>query len=221
MFLSLKSIILSMNYEQINIHFKSIIMKKILLVAVLASFSLVTTAQEEGIRFGAKAGVNFATITGDGTDDVDGKTGFHLGAIVEIPISEKFAFQPEILYSSQGSSEEDGGIDSKLNLNYINIPLMAKYYIAQGLSLQAGPQIGFLASAKSKTEGDGVEVEIDADEFIKGIDFGLNFGLGYQLAAGIFFEGRYNLGLSDINDIDGVSEEIKNSVIQLSVGYKF
>lgn len=57
---------------------------------------------------------------------------------------------------------------------------------------------------------------------IKGIDFGINFGLGYKLASGIFLDARYNLGLSNINDLEG-SDELKNQnqVIQVSVGYLF
>ncbi len=206
-------------------------MKKLLVFAVLAAFSSVVTAQEEKIRFGAKAGVNFTTIVGDGTDDVDGRTGFHIGAVVEIPIAEKFAFQPELVYSSQGfglniiTFDDFLGaipIESTTKLDYINVPLMAKYYVAQGFSLQAGPQVGFLVSSKAEADAIGLSTEIDIDDLIKTIDFGLNFGAGYQLDMGLFFDARYNLGLSNINDGFG-SDLVKNqnAVLQLSVGYKF
>lgn len=214
-------------------------MKKLLVFAALTSFSLVTTAQEENVRFGAKAGINISNYGGDDYDGIspDLKTGFHLGMVAEIPVTDKFAFQPEVLYSTQGAKLEEkstyfgiiGNFDVKSKLDYINVPLMAKYYIAQGLSLQAGPQIGFLVSAKLESENTlGTETEkIDEDikKRFKSIDFGLNFGLGYQLDMGVFFDARYNLGLSDINDIkfeEGDKEfKIKNNVIQLSVGYKF
>ncbi|MEW7292016.1 porin family protein [Aquimarina sp. 2304DJ70-9] len=206
-------------------------MKKLLVFAVLASFSSLVTAQEEKIRFGAKAGVNFANIAGDGTNGVDGRTSFHVGAVVEIPIAEKFAFQPELVYSSQGFGFNTitfidvlgvVTIESTTKLDYINVPLMAKYYVAQGFSLQAGPQVGFLVSAKAESDTAGLTTEIDIDEFIKGIDFGLNFGAGYQLDMGLFFDARYNLGLSNINDGSGFdNSKNQNAVIQLSVGYKF
>ncbi len=209
------------------------IMKKLLVFAVLASFGLVATAQEENIRFGAKAGVNFASLGGD-IEDVDGKTGFHVGAVVEIPLSDKFAFAPELLFSTQGAKSEDsfdfGGFtfteEETTKLNYLNIPLMAKYYVAQGLSLQAGPQIGLLLSADSELEvsggGESESEEVDIKDELKGVDFGLNFGAGYQLDMGLFFDARYNLGLSNINDEgEGEDFKIKNNVIQISVGYKF
>ncbi|WP_025740426.1 porin family protein [Aquimarina pacifica] len=194
-------------------------MKKLLLFVVVLSLSFVTTAQEESIRFGAKAGLNLSNFTGDDADDLDMRTSFHIGALVEIPISETFAFQPELLYSSQGAQFEEEGVDFKSIVNYINIPLILKYYVSEGFSLQAGPQIGILASAKAKAEGNGAEVDVDAKDLYKGIDFGLNLGLGYQLEAGIFFDARYNIGLANIIDEDDA--DAKNSVIQISVGYKF
>ncbi len=219
-----------MNFLKINYF-----MKKLLVFAVLASFSLVATAQEETIRFGAKAGVNFASLNGDGTDDLDGRTGFHLGAVVEIPISEKFAFAPELVYSTQGAkfeeSFEEGGIvfseESTLKFDYLNLPLIAKYYVGEGFSIHAGPQIGFLLSAKDEGEvnnnGEIVEFDDDIKDGLKSVDFGLNFGAGYQLPAGIFFDARYNLGLTDLADDrpDGDDNKIKNGVVQISVGYKF
>ena len=206
-------------------------MKK-LLITLLAftSFSYMN-AQEDGIRFGAKAGLNIANLTGDGADEVDSKTGFHIGGVVEIPISEAFAIQPELLFSSQGAksefSDEFRNAESTQTLNYINIPIMAKYYVTKGLSLQAGPQIGILVSSNFESEGsfdngseiESFEIEDDSTDGISTIDFGLNFGAGYQLDAGLFFDARYNLGLSNIND-EG-DAEIQNGVFQISVGYKF
>ncbi len=215
-------------------------MKKLLVFAVLASFSIVATAQEESIRFGAKAGLNLSNISGDklfGEIDTDSRTSFHIGAVVEIPLGEKFAFAPELVYSAQGFKTEFAesnefftfSTEQTTKLNYLNLPLMAKYYIAQGFSIQAGPQIGFLLSAKSEGEdnddGEITTFDEDIDKNINGIDFGLNVGLGYQLEAGIFFDARYNIGLSDVNDVDFEAGDIEfknqNSVIQLSVGYKF
>jgi hypothetical protein len=97
---------------------------------------------------------------------------------------------------------------------------MAKYYVTEGLSIEAGPQIGFLLSATDEYEDE----EDDIDEFLKSTDFGLNLGLGYKLDSGLFFNARYNLGLSDNLDADEFETdgaEYKNSVIQISVGYFF
>lgn len=181
-------------------------MKKFLLVAVITVFGLVS-AEAQGIKFGVKGGLNFATISGDNTDGSDLVTGLHFGVLAEIPISEKFSFQPELMYSGQGTSFNDYATD----LSYLNIPLMGKYYLTKGLSLEAGPQLGFLLSAKTD--------DSDVKDLFKTVDFGVNFGLGYKLENGLNFGARYNLGLSNINAIDNYSN--KNGVMQLSVGYFF
>ena len=212
-------------------------MKKVLFFAALLLFSMVTINAQD-VKFGAKAGVNFASITGDDTDDLDGRTAFHLGVVAEIPISEKFSFQPELLYSAQGASQKSSfdefnyEVKEELTgkLDYLNLPLMAKFYVADGFSLEAGPQIGFLLSAKADYEfsasGGGEDYSesdsIDLKDETKSIDFGANFGVGYKMESGLNFGIRYNLGLSNINDGEG-SDDFKNQngVFQISVGYFF
>ena len=80
-------------------------MKKLCL-AVIAVLSL-TYSQAQEVQFGAKAGVNFANLTGDDVDNSDMRTSFHLGVVAEIKINEKFSVQPELLYSSKGASSKD------------------------------------------------------------------------------------------------------------------
>lgn len=73
------------------------VMKKIVLVSVLALTTMFVNAQ---VTFGVKGGVNFSTLGGDDADELDGKksnTGFYLGGTVNVPISSNFAFQPELI----------------------------------------------------------------------------------------------------------------------------
>jgi opacity protein-like surface antigen len=181
-------------------------MKKLLLSAVIAVFAMSSMNAQE-VKFGAKAGVNFATLGGDDSDDFDGRTSFHVGAVAQIGISEKFAIQPELIYSSQGASAND----TDLKMDYINIPVLAKIFVAEGFSVEVGPQIGFLMSAKAEGE--------DLKELFKSTDFSGALGLGYKLETGLNFAARYNLGLGNIIDFDG--GDVKNNVFQLSVGYMF
>ncbi len=183
-------------------------MKKILVLVVVTVLGFANVNAQE-IKFGVKGGLNFATISGDNTKGIDVVTAFNFGVLSEIPISDKFSFQPEIMYSGQGYSFADNTIA----LNYLNIPLMGKYYVTKGLSLEAGPQIGFLLSAKN----DDIKVK---DSF-NTVDFGVNFGLGYKFDNGLNFVTRYNLGLTDINNVEGSSSKNKNGVFQISVGYFF
>ena len=86
-------------------------MKKIILSAVAVMAFGFANAQE--VKFGVKAALNVASLTGD-VEDVSSLVGFQVGGFAEIKLSEKFAIQPEVLYSAQGA-ESDG---EKFNLNY-------------------------------------------------------------------------------------------------------
>lgn len=193
-------------------------MRKIIIILAVSFMSLpVLQAQEFSI--GAKGGLNFATLTGEDTD-VDMRTSFHVGLVAEFPIASNFFFGPEVLYSSQGAKFSEDGMDGSFKLDYVQIPLMLKYFVGPGFSLEAGPQIGFLTSSEVESEG----VSVDMGDYFSSTDFGVNLGLGYKFINGLFLQGRYNLGLSNIWDsevFDTGDEKIKNSVIQLSLGYMF
>ena len=146
-------------------------MKKVLFAAVAVFAFGVSNAQE--VKFGAKVGANLSTMSVSAPEvqgaiisvpDNKSLFGFHVGGFAEIGISEKFTFQPELLFSMEGSKYEsnssgtDFGFDysesseTTLKLNYLNLPLLAKYYATEDLFFVAGPQLGFLMSAKQDSE---------------------------------------------------------------------
>ena len=202
-------------------------MKKIILsVAAVFAFGF-ANAQET--KFGVKGGLNLANFSGD-VEDNSSKIGFNVGGFVEIKVSDKFAIQPELLFSTQGAKFEESGsgfsYESKYNLSYLNIPVMAKYYAADKFSLEFGPQIGFLTSAKDDYTATESGVTVSGNEDIKDIfesvDFGVNFGAGYDFTENLSVGLRYNLGLSNIAKTEaGDDTKISNNVFSLSLGYKF
>lgn len=224
-------------------------MKKI----VLSAFAILTIGlvHAQDLRFGVKAGLNLATLSGGATnEDATMKVGFHAGGLMEVKFTDKLALQPELLFSLQGT-KIDGRVDygggeydeysDKLNLGYINIPVMLKFYPTKSFFLEAGPQVGFLVTGKRNRDftevyDDGNSIvttktssETDVKDLYKSIDFGFNVGLGYDFTENVFINARYNIGLSNISDVPsvfgfnpGVAElDRKNSVISLSFGYKF
>jgi len=207
-------------------------MKKIIFsVATLFAIGFTTQAQE--IKYGVKAGLNLADWGGD-AENTNVRPGLNAGVLAEIKFNN-FAIQPEIVYSQQGTkltinnysgNDLTSSLELTSKLDYINVPIAVKYYVIEGLSLQAGPQIGFLVSAKEKAElkanGENVSVEMDAKDGYEKVDFALFGGIGYDLPIGIFFQARYNAGLSNINkDPDSADIELTNNVFSFSVGYKF
>ncbi|WP_300569795.1 porin family protein [Flavobacterium sp.] len=195
-------------------------MKKLYLVCaflMIISAQAQKTKQDEGIKLGIKGGLNVSNFAGDITDN-EIRTSIHIGLVSEIIVSEKFSIQPELLYSGQGFSDKSESGFSRSKFDYINLPVLAKFYVMNdNLSIEAGPQIGFLISAKNKNSAANTSIE---DQ--KVVDFGLNLGLGYELENHVFFQGRYNLGLTNINNSDSSSAvKYTNTVIQFSVGYLF
>jgi hypothetical protein len=183
-------------------------MKKVLLVTLITLFGFANMNAQD-VQFGVKGGLNFADIRGENTNNAKTVTSFNFGAMAEISITDKFSFQPELMFSGQGYSVGDNVIA----LNHLNVPLMAKYYATEKFSLEVGPQIGFLLSAENEN--------INIKDNFKNIDYGVNMGIGYKLDNGLNFGARYNLGLANVNNIDNATNKIKSGVLQLSVGYFF
>jgi len=178
-----------------------------------------TVKTTRDIRFGVKGGVNFATVTGDDFDSPDSRTSFHVGLLGEFPVTEMFSVQAEALYSGQGFESDitgAGGDKVEYQLDYINVPVLAKVYLTTGLSLEVGPQFSFKVNEEIDTDPNDNPGDFDLDA-AKDFDFGLAGGISFRTPGGFFASGRYTYGLTDI--IEDAS--VKNSVFQLGVGFLF
>ena len=190
-------------------------MKSILSVA-LAAILMTGSAKAQNVNIGVKGGLNLFNLNVENGQEFDTKVGFHAGLLGHIHLAPQLALQPEVVYSSQGGKYDVTGGEYKLNLGYINVPVMVQYMFDNGFRLQAGPQVGFLINAKSERPVIG---EIDVKDAFKTVDFGVGAGLGYvHPASGFGVDARYNLGLSDITDD---ASKLTNRGFQLGVFYLF
>lgn len=187
-------------------------MKKTILVTVLL-LAISVNVQAQLVRFGIKAGLNYANQTGtaitinSGNYNRDAITSYHAGLVAEIKLMDSFSIQPELLYSTQGATYTYAATEFKNELGYLSIPVMAKFYLNKSISLDLGPQASFLLS-----ERNNFDVK-DANTF----DFGVAGGLGLNITKNFFIQGRYVLGLTDASK----DAQIKNSVVQVSAGFLF
>ena len=117
--------------------------------AVTVSILMAGTANAQHINIGIKIGLNVYNIHNDNGAKYDSKNGIHLDLLGHIHINKQFAMQPELVYSGQGAKFTVSGIETKIKLGYINMPVIFQYMFNKGFSLQAGPQVGFLISAKT------------------------------------------------------------------------
>lgn len=190
----------------------------------LVTFSLIAFcaygAVAQGISGGLKLGANFANQkwSMDGFDvSPDARTSLHGGLFLTVMVSETFGIQPELLYNSVGSKFDLFGSEAVQKLDYLTVPILLRYNPVPVFNIHAGPQFGFLLSAKAEADGDSEDIK----DNLKGLDLGLGFGAGVDLPMGLGISARYVLGLSDIGEeVDGEDASVKNNVIQLSLSYK-
>jgi opacity protein-like surface antigen len=178
--------------------------KSFLTFAIL--FFYFNSSEAQSVQFGVKAGLNYANFSG-ATPQTDAITSYHAGVVAQIVVMDKFAIQPELLYSTQGASYKNATEEFKNERGYLAIPVVAKINLSDTFMLELGPQASFLLVDKNKFSAN------DSKTF----DFSVLGGLGFKITDNIFVEGRYVLGLTDVSK----EAKAKNSVVQLSLGFLF
>ena len=220
-------------YLHLSLNKKQEAMKKLMFTAALAVLgfgSANAQADSDLVQVGVKGGINIASLSGDDIGDTKSRTSFNAGFVAELPITERFSIQPEVLYSGQGFDieeiDQDNLIDTDDNieaqLDYIQIPLLAKIYLIEGLNVQAGPQIGFLINEEIDYEPTSDDGDINTD-LGEDIDFSLAAGAEYKFDSGFFIQARYNYGFTNVfkeSELFG-DPDIRNSVFQAGIGFMF
>lgn len=217
---------------------------------MMVALAVTTLSANAQISLKPMVGLTIANIT-DVTDN-NAKAGLAAGLEAEFSVSPQVSITGGLLYSMQGCCIDDyetsiggysvGTKDAKYELDYINIPILANFYVTNGLALKVGIQPGFLVSAKDKgTTYSGNSEEdwdIDIKDNCKTFDFSIPIGISYEFSDFVI-DARYNWGLTKVNkrndnyekdnilnNLLGISsthndKSNKNSVFMISLGYKF
>ncbi|SHI39108.1 porin family protein [Aquimarina spongiae] len=182
--------------------------KKLLYIGVLLLTVSGIMAQEK--TYGVRLGANLSSISSDDIPEnlEDNRFGVVVGFLAEYPIKDRLSFQPEFQYSSQGNEDE------ALRVDYLKLPLFLKYNFTDIFNVHIGPQVGL----KIWEWEDNAGIDANFNTF----DFAAVAGIGVNITENFFADLRYDFGLSNVFDDEGVTggADGNNSVIQLSFGYK-
>lgn len=177
-------------------------MKKILLV--LAVFGFIFSVQAQNFKIGLKVGANMTKVSGKSFNE-EFDLGYQAGFWSDIKLSKDFGLQPEVLFTQVGTTRASGfaslystllapGAVTNIKLNYLTIPVLLRYKVTNNLAINAGPQYNILMDK-------GQTLLQNGQSAFKSGDFSMVAGIQLKLLV-LNLYGRYNIGLTNINDID-------------------
>ena len=193
-------------------------MKKLFFAAAIMMASVVSTfAQHEAGDITLQARVGMIGADFNNTSDTKARVGLVVGPEMEYFLTNRFSLGAGVLYSQQGAEQDEA--DVTYQLDYINVPLTANFYVVKGLALRAGLQPGFKVASKIKFN-DVDDVKVDLSDPVKTFDLALPIGLSYEYRHFVI-DARYTFGLTEVFDKSKVDLDSKNLTFQLSLAYKF
>lgn len=178
-------------------------------------------SQAQSLKFGLKGGLNYSDPSIVNAK-ADSRMGYHIGGLVEFKFA-KFGIQPELMYSVLGGNFNGNFVKSEADVGYLNLPVLVKVYFLKRFSIDAGPHVSYALNKSTNTTFSGFTV----NEFLKvnDFDYGLTAGISADITEHFFAQARAAYGFNEVTKDTGIAQvdafEVKNRVIQLSVGYKF
>lgn len=202
-------------------------MKKLMILLLVVGSAV--TAKSQNVSFGPSAGFGHSWIS-DVNGDKKFMPSYNAGLTLVYSTKTNWGFGADVKYSGEGVKVKSGTGDDDVTtrLNYIRVPLKAIYFFGQyGQKVRPkvafGPTLGFLTNAKTTTDINGQETEVDIENNIKGFDIGLqgSVGLNFRLAPNTWLNTdlSYYHGLNDITK--SASSDIKNRNLGINVGVAF
>jgi len=189
-------------------------------------FTLLTFPAFAQFSIGVRGGINlgdFALSNVEGfATNPESRLGGLFGVVTELRVNDNFAVQPELNFIQKGSRQQfslndslfgDIDVRAEVILNYLELPILLKAGGNMGMlrvDALAGPALGFALNGKFKnastvngeSESEEKAIDFDKDELSR-TDFSVHLGAMLTLKAGertsLFVDGRYIIGLTDLN----------------------
>jgi len=215
-------------------------MKKLIMMAVAAMMATTSIhAQSAGEMYiKPMVGATMSKIAGKDVEGSKFRFGFTGGAEFGYQIADPFALTAGVVVAMQGSNYKDDQFvkDKKAKTTYLNVPILANFYVVRGLAIKAGIQPGFLLSAKDSGSEYLISAKDSGSEYYENawhsyedtskdglnkFDLSIPVGLSYEFSDFVI-DARYNIGLTKVmKDTDLIkAPSARNSVFMLTLGYK-
>lgn len=193
-------------------------MKKLVLLASMMLAFVTVNAQSGVGEFSLRptVGMNIGFMTN--ADGSDPRFGLVAGAELEYQATDVLGISGGLLYSQQGAKMNDMDMDGTMKLDYINVPVLANFYVAKGFAFKVGVQPSFLVNDKAKASSSGASVEMGLGDLSKGFMLAVPIGLSYEFS-NIQLDARFNWGVT--HAISDNYDSCNSNVVMITVGYKF
>lgn len=209
-------------------------------------FILLHTFEISSQSLSVQLGVNFssAIVKVDKNSIIDAssikpKRGVVFGALIDLPVEDRLSISLSPSFISKGFTIESEttilnqnvSVEATLNLNYIELPIIANYTISNGeikfigllggyVSMGVGGKGVSKLNAGSRSSVDTRPVSWGAEDGdLKRIDTGLIGGIKVERSK-YWISGLYSLGIPNVFANRAEDQVFKNSVISMILGYK-
>lgn len=199
-------------------------MKKFFMIIAMAVAALTVNAQSNSCQevgtFGVKPFVGFSAANLLVNDEsVDNRYGVTAGVEGQYMVNKWFAVSAGATYNQQGAEMKRDEYKYTMELDYVNIPVMANFYPCKGLALKVGLQPGFAVRQNAVFHDNTPSSTKDFGTNYKKFDLAMPVGISYEVK-NIVIDTRLNIGLLNTTKCNKNGADITNGVLQLTVGYR-
>ncbi|WP_026261120.1 porin family protein [Spirosoma luteum] len=216
--------------------FRATLVRSILFSFILFSYCLSSSYAQQRFSVGPRVGLNLSNYWGN-ADNMSFTPGLSAGAFLMYSSLNHFGISADVLYSQRGTSYNDHRLKFIQRVNYLEIPVLARYFLTLSGNFRPnifiGPSLGIKMNAKrikgDYLQGTGPVLNGDNSNDFNDLDLGaaggfqLNWGTGNRQH--FLIDARYTLGLSDVQNnlpnVWGTRNSLQNSTFTLALGYSF
>jgi len=206
----------------------------VVVAAVVAALGFPAPAAAQ-LELGVGAGLSVSDLGGDDVGDAGSITGLTAGTFLTVPFGGIFSIQPGLYFVQKGSETSDATGTLSFNIDYFEIPVLARLSLPTpgplGVNFYAGPSFSIQSGCDVSLDDGSSSLSAACDDAAfsgaldtKSTDVGFVGGAGVSFSTGarasLFVDGLFDMGLSSISDATG-DPDIKNRSFLITAGLKF